>query len=122
MVVSDSELRARLEAEWCRIDTAAVARKDSQSAVSQLAVLYSSLAASERVIADDVLREWALSDNSKRRFDALALIDKFSITSALPALRTLAARFESADGPSAPYDWAKVNRLIGRLATENDAP
>lgn len=66
-------------------------------------------------MANEVLIGWTQSDDAKRRFDALTLIDEFSIVAALPALRELAQEFEDSTETAAPYDWAKVNRIIGRL-------
>lgn len=116
----DSELRSLLNAEWSRIDQEAEARKDSQSAVFALADLYRSLSEEERLVADEVLIEWALSGHPKKQFDGLALIDEFSITSAAPALHRLAERFREAEEPSSPYDLAKVNRILKRLTEASE--
>jgi hypothetical protein len=35
---------------------------------------------------------------------------------ALPALRSLVERLESSGDPGAPYEWVKVNRVIGCLS------
>lgn len=110
-----SDVRALLNTEWSRIDYEAEAGKDSQRAVFALADLYRSLSEEERLVADEVLIEWALSGHPKKQFDGLALIDEFSITSAVPALHRLAERFQQADEPSSPYDFAKVNRILDRL-------
>lgn len=115
--MSDSEFREQLNQAWLDTDRAAQDRKDSHSAVLVLEDLYGALSDEERRVADQVIIEWALSDDNRKRFDALALINRFHISSALPALRVLSAQFEEAVGPSAPYDWAKVNRLIGRLTS-----
>lgn len=110
-----NDLRSRMDELWRRIDDEAEERKDSPSAVFALEKWYISLRDEDRQAADDVLIEWALSNNDKKRFDALALINRFVIVGAVPALRRLAERLEEATLPSSPYDWAKVNRIIGRL-------
>jgi hypothetical protein len=69
----------------------------------------------DRVEIEQVLCDWAEGDDDLRQSTALAVIDRLRIVSAIPALRRLAARLEEASGPSAPYDWAKVNRILGRL-------
>ncbi len=46
-------------------------------------------------MADQVLAEWALSEDEKVRFDGLALIDDFPIATAIPALQKLAKRLAS---------------------------
>lgn len=110
--MTPDEVRRLLNEEWERIDREAEQKKDSQSAVFALEV---SVAVSRRRgrSANDEVIEWLLSGDPKRQYDALALMQDFSIVTALPALRALADRFEQADTPSAPYDWAAVNRVIG---------
>ena len=90
--------------------------KDAQGVTLELAKRYRALSSSERQTVDQILAEWALSSDEVLRFDALSLIDEFRIESALPSLRRLAKILEEADNPGAPYEWAKVNRIIGRLA------
>lgn len=117
--MSVNDVRSRLEEAWRSIDREAEAWKDSHSAVFALESFYRGLAEAELSAADDVLIEWTQSDDVKKRFDALALIDEFSIVAALPALRRLAEEFEDSAEPSSPYDLAKVNRIIGRLTGES---
>ena len=112
-----SGVRTLLNSAWSRVNREAEARKDSHSAVFELARIYRSLSGAERRAADQVLIEWALSADGKKQFDGLALIDEFSITSAVPALRRLEDRFKGSSEPSAPYDLAKVNRILERLAS-----
>lgn len=61
--------------------------------------------------------EQVLSDEENVRFDALSLIEDFKIRSAVPALRKLADRLEHQDQPGAPYEWAKVKRILGNLVS-----
>lgn len=117
--MSADDVRFRLEEAWWDIDREAEWRKDSHSAVFALQSFYRSLTHEELPAADDVLIEWAQTQNAKKRFDALALIDEFSIVAALPALRRLVEEFEDSAEPSAPYDWSKVNRIIGRLTGQS---
>jgi len=67
-----------------------------------------SLDRDERVEADRVLSEWLRSDDETLRFDAGALIRQFKIKSALPELRTLAARLAFGPGRGDPYELEKV--------------
>ena len=120
--VSTNDVRTRLEKAWRALDREAQARKDSHGAVIALESFYRGLPDEELSIADQVLIEWAHSDDARKRFDALALIDEFSIVAALPSLRMLAHVFEDSSEASAPYDWAKVNRIIGRLTRGMPTP
>ena len=72
-------------------------------------------------MADQVLAEWALSDDEAVRFDALALIDEFKITNAAPALRKLKSRLASSSEPGAPYELQKVYRIIAGLCDRPSA-
>jgi hypothetical protein len=110
----------RLNAQWVAADREAESNKDSQSALVALEGFYRTLTYGERREANALIIEWALSSDPKRRYDGLALIGEFKIDEALPALRELAERAEESTGPSAPYDWAKVNRLIAVLASGRD--
>jgi hypothetical protein len=97
------------------VSARAIANKRSQEAVLVMADSYRSLAPDDRVVVDELLSEQLASEDETVRFDALALIREFRIAAALPALRGLANWLETQDWPGAPYEWAKVNRLIGVL-------
>jgi hypothetical protein len=113
--VSLDEFRREMEAFWERVDADGERTKDSQLALNELERCYRGLDEGEQQLALVVFTDWILGSDIRRQFAGLAMIDRFSIRAALPSLRELAAIFESVDGPSAPYDWAKVNRIIGRL-------
>jgi len=113
--MSDEQVRQ----SWLRfrrsVSDEAEAMKQSQAALFALFERYRRLPVGERHVIDRLLADDVQSDDEGRRFDALAIIREFRIVSALPALRALAARLENASEPSAPYEWAKVNRTIGLL-------
>jgi hypothetical protein len=91
------------------------AAKQSHVALFDMFDRYRALSADERRVVDELLAELAISLDENIRFDALALIGEFRIAAALPALRALAARLEEETFPGAPYEWAKVNRMIGEI-------
>lgn len=67
---------------------------------------------------DEVLIEWALSDDESLRFDALYVIEEHSIARAVPALLSLHSRLEDeSKRPGAPFEAAKVARILERLRT-----
>ena len=115
--MTPDEIRAEWSAFRESMNAQALAAKESQAALFRLFDRYQSLPASERPIIDELLAEQLLSLDETDRFDAVALIDKFAITSALPALRTLADRLEGEAQVGAPYEWTKVNRVIGKLVS-----
>lgn len=61
----------------------------------------------ERGFANEVFCEWILSEDPGKRFDATALIRKFRVTEAIPALALLNERLEHAEGPGAQFEREK---------------
>lgn len=77
---------------------------------SSLIKLYRNLGPDEQGLANLVLCEWVNSDEPRKQFAALVLIDEFEIAEALPRLRQLASEIEEKRTDiEAPYDWARVN-------------
>jgi hypothetical protein len=109
------ELRQEMEACRKEADDDARRLKDSYSALEKLHLQYRGLHAREREMADQVIAEWALSEDEGKRFDALALIDTFKIGSAVVALQKLATRLAVSEAPSAPYELEKVVRMVSKL-------
>ena len=105
---------------WVRFRNEATAQADaekqSQGALFALFECYRLLSPSDRDLIDVHLAQDLASGDELVRFDALAVIREFRIGGALPQLRALADRLEADDSPSAPYEWAKVNRLVGLLS------
>jgi hypothetical protein len=90
----------------------AIRNKQSQEAIGAMAARYQSLPSADRIIVDELLAQQVLAQDEPTRFDAIALIDLFNIRSARPALVRLAARLESDGSPGAPYERARVDRLL----------
>jgi len=113
---------ATIRSAWLDYQAQASARaeanKQSQDALLALFARYRALSDEERPVVDRLLAEQVESFDENVRFDALATIREFKIASALPALRSLADRLEAQDSPGAPFEWAKVNRLIGLLVEQ----
>ena len=105
----------RWRKRWKDISLRADEAKDSQSAVPALYAAYRALGEEERPAVNDVLAEAIASDDERDRFDALALVREFRISSARPALERLAQRLERDDSPGAPYELEKVNGILGEL-------
>jgi len=109
------EFRVKM-AEYRRsVDEEARYLKDSYLALDRLRALYTQLDSNERQMADQVLGEWALSNDEGTRFDALALIGDLRVRTATHALQELARRLDSSTSPGAPYELKKVNRLLEAL-------
>ena len=100
------------EAEECRM---------SMLVPQRLATYYKALGRGDQLLAVPIVCEWLLSDDESRRWDAEFLVSEFSIREAVPTLRSLAERLEGETTPDAPYEWAKVNRLLAGLSGEEVA-
>jgi hypothetical protein len=94
--------------------------KQSQDALLSATARYRGLSTDQRLIVDELFVEQLVSHDEATRFIALALIEDFKISSALPALRRLGDWLEAQPWPGAPYEWAKVNRIIALLAEVRD--
>jgi hypothetical protein len=110
------DFKKHFEAFRDSADDEALSLKDSQLALLRLEELYKKFDARERLMADQLLMEWSLSENEGIRFDALALISHFNIVKAVPALRQLSERLAESVAVSAPFELEKVNKLIAKLS------
>lgn len=105
-------VRERWERLWSRLDAEATASKSSNEAVVNLSYAYTLLQPDERPIIDELLAEWVLSFDEKKRFDALVLLREHKIVSAIPALHELAARLATSPDVGAPFELEKVSGVL----------
>ena len=103
---------------WTEIDKRHVDAKDSQGAIPELFDLYQSLDPKERESANSDLFAALREGSEGQRYDALAIINQFRVREAVPHLRELAVRLQMDDSPGAPFELAKVERIIGKLTAE----
>lgn len=111
----NAEVRRRWLAIWREADIRFREMKASSEALLELYRRYAELSSADRAEVDRLLAETLLSDDANLRFDALALIEEFHIASARPELRLLAKRLPRSKSPGAPYELAKVQRIIDLL-------
>jgi hypothetical protein len=104
-------------------DEVNVASKSSPFVVLDLIKLYRTLSADERHEIDKLLEEQLGSDDASIRFDSMAVIGEFRITSAIPGLRDLAARLKDIEGPHARHEREKAQSLIQKLeSSDHNSP
>lgn len=115
MTMMLEQLREQMASYRRSANEQASALKDAHHALERLRALYLRFDADERALADEVITEWASSDDENLRFDALTLIDEFRITRAAGALSTLAARLAGSAAPGAPFELRKVQRIVETL-------
>jgi hypothetical protein len=94
--------------------------RDAQGAILELFRQYERLSPAERREIDSLLAESLGSSDEDVRFDALALIDEYRIASTLPQLQSLASRLLTETTPGAPFELAKVQRLLDRLNSSGE--
>ena len=109
------EFRVEMASYRRSADDDAKSLKDPYVTLEKLRGLYEKFDDGERRMADQVLIEWALSEDEELRFDGLALIDELKIATAVAALYELATRLASSTEVSAPYELKKVHRIIAGL-------
>lgn len=114
--MTDEELREA----WLRLRDESIrdgiGSKQITDALLALIAAYKTLSAEERTVIDQLLIDQLTSNSESTRFDALALIREFQITSALSNLFALIARLEQLQSPGSPFEHAKVRRLISDLS------
>ena len=100
---------------WTEVDRRHQEMKDSQGAIVELFERYAQLDATGRRAANEALFEALGESDETKRYDALAIINEFKIGDAIPHLRELAARLQIEDSPGAPFELAKVRRIMDKL-------
>lgn len=106
--------------QWAEIDRRHQDAKDSQGAIVELFQRYAELPPEDRNHANKVLFEALQEGTETQRYDALAIINEFRVTEAIPHLRELAARLQMDDSPGAPFELAKVQRFISKLQSTSE--
>jgi len=100
---------------WAEVDRRHEESKDSQGAIVELFGRYARLDKQGRADADGALFEALHGEDETKRYDALAIINEFQLSEAIPHLRELAARLQLTDTPGAPFELAKVQRILHKL-------
>jgi len=109
------EFRRQMESYRQQADKEATQLRDSFVVRRRLLQLYGRFDAHERLMANQLLSEWALSEDEAIRFDALGLIKDLKISTAMPSLRQLAERLRREQSPGAPFELEKVERIMAEI-------
>ena len=109
------EMRDRLEVARRAAEAEGRVSKEAMLPLERLRDAYSRFTLQEQALGSRVLVEWLDSDDENRRFDALALIDEFTVAAAVPALGRLADRLRTSHAPGAPFEREKIGRILDRL-------
>jgi hypothetical protein len=120
--MSINEFRERFRLARFAFDEEARTLKDSYLALQRLAEYFEGLDSQERQLAAIVLSEWLLAEDEALRFDGMALVRKFRISEAIPALGKLNERLRASSSPGAPFECEKVAKLITYLSEQGRVP
>lgn len=96
-------------------DRIAIGHKDPNEAIPRAIARYRCLSDRDRSVIDEVLTQQIESPEEDTRFVALALVDACRISSATEALHRLRTWLTEQSSPGAPYEVAKVERILGTL-------
>lgn len=100
---------------WELLDREATEAKMSHRAVIALSRLYGEWNPEIRQSANREFGRWLHSDNARKRFDALALVEQFSIVEADRDLSQLKSRLEGMVGPEAAFELRRVTDVLTTL-------
>jgi hypothetical protein len=115
--VADVEtIRAKWNQQWEDAHKEYVSEKDSQGVLAVLAERYRQLEVGDKAVVDGVVGDALLSDQEWRRYDALFLVKEFGIRSATESLKALAQRLAEDQRPGAPFEFAKVQRIVSSFS------
>lgn len=103
------------EAWWQFTSDRAQAAKNSHSVLIELMAQYRKLSIAEQEVLNGIFCEWVNSADDFKRFDALAMIEEFGITSCIHSLTRRHAQLQTSTTPDAPYELAKIDRMLQRL-------
>jgi hypothetical protein len=112
------QFRAEMEAYRRSAIAEGLATKEMQIIPLKLESLYSRFDENERQMASIVLNDWLVSQDESLRFDALAVIRRYQIATALPALNKLLGRLKDEATPGAPYEAQAVEKVIAAIVTQ----
>lgn len=98
-----------------RLDTES---RNEVDATDELSHLYTELHSTDQRAIDDLLAEWLLSVDEVKRYDALALVRRHDIDSALPALRRLVDVAQADTSPRGADLLDHVSRVLGSLGKD----
>ncbi|RXF70825.1 hypothetical protein [Hansschlegelia zhihuaiae] len=94
--------------------------KDPNIIRSRLWAMYGRFDEENRILANLVICEWILSEDSKVRFDAIDLAYHFKVREAVRPLETLARSLERAWSIHEVHEREKVMRMIDFLSADSN--
>lgn len=108
----NADVRRLWESEWEEIHRRNAFSREPLEATEELSERYEQLRLPQRRVVDEVLAEWATSDDAPRRYDALSLIRRHEIASAAPALRMALARIATDPSPRTSPLAAQIRSIL----------
>lgn len=115
MATAEDGARRLIEARKKAIETA-TSSKQSYVVTDQLDRYFRALDEAGREQIEPLLTEWLLSDDASKRWDALRLVDHFTITAMRPTLLDLHEKLARIPGAGAVFEREGVARTLADLA------
>lgn len=113
--MSTVDIRAWWNEEYEHIDSAARESKNSQSALFELSLKFRSLTEENKKSVTKILIQWIESEDAGRRFDAIALVSEYKLSSARTALKLLCNRLDKDKSPGAKYEKKKIITVLNNI-------
>lgn len=109
----------KLDDIWDRIDHAATEEKFSHQATIEIRKIYLDWDIETQRLARREFGKWLHSPNPKKRFDALSLIEEFSVGEIRQDLQRLKGKLENKSGPEATFELRRVCDILEKLEKRN---
>ncbi len=114
-----SDIRRQWEALRGHLEEEAQGSKQSAIVHEGLSRAYAQLAMVDKETVNMVLSEYLLTDDLSKRYDARALVRRFKIVDAMPALLALSAKLRSDPSATARKELELISEIIGELADDS---
>ena len=94
-------------------------QRDRYPILRRLKATFQAVPESDRVVLNQVVREWLVSSDAKDRYDGAWLTDELGLVENIDLIRGLRDEAERRSDPAAPFDWSKYNEIAGRLTARS---
>jgi len=120
--MNNKELAYQLCDLWEKLDKKAMERKASHEALLELRKAFSGWDQKTQRAARPVIAEWLRSENPRKRFDALALVEEFSICEAISPLRELIRKLDQESTAESKFNLKRATEVLRKLAGDRVSP
>lgn len=91
------------------------AAKNPTTALFDMYERYNALTDIEKKEIDELLIKWIEDVNEDKRYTALAMVEEYSITGAIPAMKRLSERFKDSKIPDDPQGYNERELILRKI-------